>query len=57
MGQCDLMIGRCWSTRQKQKKGVKIEAYFDLNPFFLLLVGRAGVEPTTNGLKVRCSTN
>jgi hypothetical protein len=22
-----------------------------------LLVGRAGVEPTTNGLKVRCSTN
>jgi hypothetical protein len=21
-----------------------------------LLVGRAGVEPTTNGLKVRCST-
>ena len=23
----------------------------------LYLVGRAGVEPTTNGLKVRCSTN
>jgi hypothetical protein len=22
-----------------------------------VLVGRAGVEPTTNGLKVRCSTN
>lgn len=22
-----------------------------------MLVGRAGVEPTTNGLKVRCSTN
>ena len=22
-----------------------------------LMVGRAGVEPTTNGLKVRCSTN
>ena len=22
-----------------------------------ILVGRAGVEPTTNGLKVRCSTN
>ena len=24
---------------------------------FRVVVGRAGVEPTTNGLKVRCSTN
>jgi hypothetical protein len=24
---------------------------------FLFLVGRAGLEPATNGLKVRCSTN
>ena len=23
----------------------------------LIVVGRAGLEPTTNGLKVRCSTN
>ena len=25
--------------------------------FSFILVGPAGVEPTTNGLKVRCSTN
>ena len=29
----------------------------DLGLFSVDLVGRAGVEPTTNGLKVRCSTN
>jgi len=25
--------------------------------FLFILVGRAGLEPATNGLKVRCSTN
>ena len=30
---------------------------FDSGVSLLYLVGRAGVEPTTNGLKVRCSTN
>jgi hypothetical protein len=29
----------------------------DSRVFIPYLVGRAGVEPTTNGLKVRCSTN
>jgi hypothetical protein len=28
-----------------------------LTQLFVLLVGRAGLEPATNGLKVRCSTN
>ena len=28
-----------------------------LNAYAAYLVGPAGVEPTTNGLKVRCSTN
>lgn len=36
---------------QKNKKGSS-----ELEPF-VFLVGRAGLEPATNGLKVRCSTN
>ena len=36
------------------KKGLQI-TFSTCNPL-TLLVGRAGVEPATNGLKVRCST-
>ena len=35
-----------------ERKGVRPSM---LNPL-ILLVGRAGIEPATNGLKVRCST-
>lgn len=39
--------------------GIKQKSRYNFNSCSGLysLVGRAGVEPTTNGLKVRCSTN
>jgi hypothetical protein len=42
------------ANRQENKKGVTIS-----HDAFLAesLVGRAGFEPATNGLKVRCSTS
>ena len=40
-------------TLEKEKPRYR----FDSRVSLLYLVGRAGVEPTTNGLKVRCSTN
>ena len=33
------------------------EPGYDLVPLFFLLVGLGGLEPPTNGLRVRCSTN
>ena len=39
------------ATRTKNKNGLP-----EGKPLFCL-VGRAGLEPATNGLKVRCSTN
>jgi hypothetical protein len=38
-------------TKAQNEKGSS-----ELEPF-IFLVGRAGLEPATNGLKVRCSTN
>jgi hypothetical protein len=37
--------------KKQKKKGLRLR-----NPLFSL-VGGAGFEPATNGLKVRCSTN
>jgi hypothetical protein len=46
-----------WEVRAQNKKAVTITR----NCFICLLlnsvVGRAGFEPATNGLKVRCSTS
>ena len=43
-----------WLSRKDVKKTPSTFVQGALN---VLMVGRAGVEPTTNGLKVRCSTN
>jgi hypothetical protein len=39
--------------KQARKKTPTCEGW----RFFLFVVGRAGFEPATNGLKVRCSTS
>jgi hypothetical protein len=45
------------------KKATEVQTWwlfvwaFHVNKKRLVLVGRAGFEPATNGLKVRCSTN
>ena len=51
---CALHLRRRGGT-PKNKQGVMIthDALFDT----AFVVGRAGLEPATNGLKVRCSTN
>jgi hypothetical protein len=36
---------------------IKEEPSLKTGLFLVFLVGRAGFEPATNGLKVRCSTN
>jgi hypothetical protein len=41
-----------YSSRRANKK-----ASSEDEAFLFILVGRAGLEPATNGLKVRCSTN
>ncbi len=41
-----------YSSRSGNKK-----ASSEDEAFLFILVGRAGLEPATNGLKVRCSTN
>jgi hypothetical protein len=42
------------TEKEKEKEKEKPRSF---ERGFVFLVGRAGVEPTTNGLKVRCSTN
>ncbi len=42
----------CYSSGCRNKK-----ASSEDEAFLFILVGRAGLEPATNGLKVRCSTN
>ena len=44
------------SGQKPKKRGVEINVEIVSNALFSFLVGRAGIEPTTNGLKVRCST-
>ena len=44
-------------TSTKNKKACYFFSSRLFNAYKGNLVGRAGVEPTTNGLKVRCSTN
>ena len=44
-------------TSDTNKKARYIFSSGLFNAYKVYLVGPAGVEPTTNGLKVRCSTN
>jgi hypothetical protein len=58
-----LPCGYCTDTRKSPKHAKKIPRTLSVGFFFLLfaycifVVGRAGFEPATNGLKVRCSTS
>ena len=45
------------TTGGEQVTSEKAPHTFVKGAFNFFMVGRAGVEPTTNGLKVRCSTN
>ena len=56
----DGLIGRhrpCALTGATSEKAHYVLSSRLFSPCKGKLVGRAGVEPTTNGLKVRCSTN
>ena len=43
--------------KQKSLPTNSVDSRLLIGLLHVILVGRAGVEPTTNGLKVRCSTN
>ena len=49
--------------RQTDMQTLKEKGLAEANPLifiailYVILVGRGGLEPPTNGLKVRCSTN
>lgn len=55
LNDCDTGRGRIdekWRGKKDKKEKASIK-----DAFSICLVGRVGLEPTTNGLKVRCSTN
>ena len=54
-GWSDIPRARCTITRELHKeKGL---ARRSSRKSLIMLVGRVGIEPTTNGLRVRCSTS
>ena len=52
-----LPISLSLPLREAPYRGAPVAAVFENPPLVGYLVGRAGFEPATSGLKVRCSTN
>ncbi len=50
-------VDKIANRRPKEKGLAEANPLIFIAILYLILVGRGGLEPPTNGLKVRCSTN